>query len=244
MTALQTSPCHACAKLDRAEIDAALGFNHPGMEAPTTAKRGRGRPPLSPEQKAIADEKRRKAKAERQRERREGVKNARDRIANIVTSARVSRNEPVKVHRGAATHYTPTDEDRARVMTQAGLGTPHDQIALMIINPATLRPISEDTLRSHYAHELALGPAHANSSVSKSMFQMATGTGGAKRSMPAAAFWLKARAGWRETQHVEVDLRAGVLVAPAGVSPEKWIEAARSVDVAKLEPGGAERQTG
>jgi hypothetical protein len=107
----------------------------------------------------------------------------------------------------------------------------------------TSAPISESLLRDAFARELVAGPANANSAVATSLFKMATGTAGVKRVPAAAIFWTKARMGWRETVHVEADIRAGVLIAPAGVSPETWIQAARTVDVEKSEPGADERST-
>jgi len=218
------------------------------MEDPTSPagiveppkRRGRGRPPHSPEQRAAKLAARREHKAEQQRKRRQDIRAERDRIANILARPAVLEKRRVR-EPGKSPEFVPTAEDRARVTTYAGLGTPHDAIALLVFDPATGTPISERTLREAFEVELGQGPARANSSVAESLYKMATGTGGVKRIPAAAIFWLKARAGWRETVNIEADIRAGVLVAPAGVSPEEWIAAARKVDVEKLEPGGSER---
>lgn len=208
-----------------------------------SAKRGRGRPPLTAEAREAA----RQLKVQRERDRRKAIKIQRARVKEMVARETVPAKDPEAVlaemgrRSGAGKRFEPTAEQRAQVTTLAGLGLPQDQIALLVLNPITGAPISEQVLRSAFERELAAGPAQANSSVAQSLFKMATGTGNVKRVPAAAMFWLKARAGWRETQHVEVDLRAGVLVAPAGVSPEKWIESARAVDVEKLEPGASER---
>ena len=123
------------------------------------------------------------------------------------------------------------------MQTLAGLGMRHDEIAIMVVNPATAAPIDEKTLRREFEQELREGPVKANSKVAESLFQQATGTGGVARSTTAGIFWAKARMGWRETQHVEVDVKSGVLVAPAGISPEDWVRAAQESNAAKTEPG-------
>lgn len=220
-----------------------MGDSTQPVTLPETVKRKRGRPPLSPEARAASRARKLAAKAERQRQRRASMRVQRERVANNLASASdgssVSEKPAIAVARKppAERAFEPTPEQRTHVTTLAGLGLRHDEIALLILNPITRAPIGEATLRNVFEHELAAGPAQANSQVSQSLYRMATGTAGVKRSTAAAIFWTKARMGWRETVHVEADIRAGVLVAPAGVSPEQWINAARSSDAPKLEPG-------
>lgn len=79
-----------------------------------------------------------------------------------------------------------------RAETLAGYGLPHVMIARLI-------GVSEPTLRKHLSNELKLGEAKATSQVSQNLYNRAT----KQNDLGAMIFWLKARAGWRETQRVE-----------------------------------------
>lgn len=72
----------------------------------------------------------------------------------------------------------------------AGYGIPEDDIALSL-------DISAPTLRKHYRRELDLGHVKANSAVAQSLYKKALADGAS--SVTAAIFWLKTRAGWKET---------------------------------------------
>ena len=63
---------------------------------------------------------------------------------------------------------------------------------------AKLLGVSLNTLKKHYAEELELGLARANAVVSGTLFAEAK-----KGNITACIFWLKTRAGWRETAKVE-----------------------------------------
>jgi hypothetical protein len=87
--------------------------------------------------------------------------------------------------------HEPTDAQRLEAQSYAAVGVPHDQIGLLL-------GISKPTLIKHYRRELDIGKARANSAVGKSLFKQATSGNTA-----AAIFWMKAQAGWRETQVIE-----------------------------------------
>lgn len=72
----------------------------------------------------------------------------------------------------------------------SGFGVPEDDIALSL-------GISAPTLRKHYRSELDLGHIKANSAVAQSLYKKALGDG--TSAVTAAIFWLKTRAGWKET---------------------------------------------
>lgn len=72
----------------------------------------------------------------------------------------------------------------------SGFGLAQDKIARIV-------GITEPTLRKHYRNELDLGTDKANSLVADSLFRKAVGSG--PSSVTAAIFWLKTRAGWKET---------------------------------------------
>lgn len=119
--------------------------------------------------------------------------------------------------------FTPTRNQRRQVQTMAGIPLRHEEIALLVINPATDEPIDEKTLRAHFKRELALGPVRRKERVSKALVAKACGNG--PQAVTAAIFYLKCQAGWRETVGVDLSVRGGVLVAPAAQSPDEWIRA-------------------
>lgn len=86
--------------------------------------------------------------------------------------------------------HAPTDEQRDKVKTYAGLGVPQVDIAKMI-------GICQHTLLVHYRDELDLGMAQANAKIAGTLFQQAMSGNTA-----ATIFWLKARCGWREKHEI------------------------------------------
>lgn len=117
----------------------------------------------------------------------------------------------------------------------AGLGLRRDEIALLVINPATGRPIDERLLVRVFADELARGAPLASMQVAASLFRKATGKG--TGAVAAAIWWSKVRMGWRETISVEAEIRSGVLVPPAATSPDEWIAKQAALNLARREPG-------
>lgn len=87
--------------------------------------------------------------------------------------------------------HQPSAADRQFVLEYAGYGVPQDAIAAIL-------KISVKTLRKYYREELDLGEAKANAAVAGKLFEQAM-----KGNIAAQIFWLKARAGWRETQVIE-----------------------------------------
>lgn len=88
--------------------------------------------------------------------------------------------------------FEPSDKDRAVVKAMTGYGICQDEVARVV-------GVSDKTLRKHFKAELATAATEANAAVAQSMFQMAT----KGKQVLAGIFWLKARAGWRETVQVE-----------------------------------------
>jgi len=72
----------------------------------------------------------------------------------------------------------------------AGFGVPESDIAGVL-------GIDPKTLRRHYRDELKHGHVKANARVAESLYRKATSDGA--QSVTAAIFWLKTRAGWKET---------------------------------------------
>ena len=84
--------------------------------------------------------------------------------------------------------YQPTDQARLQVKTLAAVGVRHEDIASKL-------GISADTLTKYYRQELDDGRIDANAQIAKSLYEQAK-----SGNTTAMIFWLKTRAGWKETQ--------------------------------------------
>lgn len=92
--------------------------------------------------------------------------------------------------------FKPTDEQREIAHAWTSFGIPQEAIARHL-------GIDAGTLRKHFVEELANGRHQANALVAQSLFQAAI-SGNDGPAMTAKIFWLKTRAGWRETQSIEI----------------------------------------
>ena len=88
--------------------------------------------------------------------------------------------------------HQPTDETKKLARTLSAVGITYEDIAAKI-------GISSDTLVKYYKKELDDGRIDANSTVAKGLFQQAK-----NGNVAASIFWLKTRAGWKETQVQEL----------------------------------------
>ena len=88
--------------------------------------------------------------------------------------------------------HIPTDESRKLVRSLSAVGIRYVDIAQKL-------EISDDTLVKHYKKELEDGRIDANASIGQTLFQQAK-----DGNTSAAIFWLKTRAGWKETQAHEI----------------------------------------
>ncbi|NBW17969.1 MAG: hypothetical protein EBR82_59355 [Caulobacteraceae bacterium] len=84
--------------------------------------------------------------------------------------------------------HQPTDQARLQVKTLAAVGVRHEDIASKL-------SISADTLTKYYRQELDDGRIDANAQIAKSLYEQAK-----SGNTTAMIFWLKTRAGWKETQ--------------------------------------------
>jgi hypothetical protein len=109
--------------------------------------------------------------------------------------------------------FAPTDEQRRLVRAMAGYGVPQDDIAVVV-------KCSPPTLRKRFRHELDVATIEANAKVAQTLYQQATTPG----NIAATIFWLKARAGWREKQVVEVGGVDGTPVPALNVIIRKFTE--------------------
>ena len=92
--------------------------------------------------------------------------------------------------------WVPTDEDKRVIRTFASFGIPYTAIAAEV-------NVSEITLVKHCGEMMEQARAQANARVAHTLYQLAV----TDKNLGAVIFWLKTRAGWRETTHVELDSR-------------------------------------
>ena len=87
--------------------------------------------------------------------------------------------------------HIPSDESRKLVKGLSAVGIRYIDIAQKL-------EITDDTLRKHYKKELEDGRIDANASIGNTLFNQAK-----NGNTSAAIFWLKTRAGWKETNVTE-----------------------------------------
>jgi len=92
--------------------------------------------------------------------------------------------------------WHPTDIERNLCREMVANGIPRPLICKVL-------GVSEPLLRKHCQHDLDTGWVEANNRVANSLFFMAT-EGPIQQRLPAAIFWLKVRAGWREVEYLEL----------------------------------------
>ncbi len=103
--------------------------------------------------------------------------------------------------------HEPTEDNRKLVRNLAAVGTKYEDIGLKL-------EISADTLVKYYKKELDDGRIDANAAIAQSLFQAAK-TGNTSAQM----FWLKTRAGWKETNALEVSgVNGGVIKVVTGIN--------------------------
>lgn len=98
--------------------------------------------------------------------------------------------------------HTPTEKTRAEVLALAGFGTRHEDICKYI-------GVTKKTLYKNYREELDTGMIKANSAVARTLYKLAI-EGDSRSCM----FWLKTRAGWRETDRRELTGADGAPLMP------------------------------
>jgi hypothetical protein len=88
--------------------------------------------------------------------------------------------------------HKPTDDSRKLVRSLSAVGIRYVDIAQKL-------DITDDTLVKYYKKELEDGRIDANAAIGQTLFQQAK-----DGNTSAAIFWLKTRAGWKETQSHEI----------------------------------------
>ena len=88
--------------------------------------------------------------------------------------------------------WQPTDQQRRIVQAMGAHGVPQESIAKTL-------GVAAKTLRKHCKTELEIGKIIAISRVAEALYKAAIDLNGGAASVAAAIFFLKARAGWKET---------------------------------------------
>ncbi len=83
--------------------------------------------------------------------------------------------------------FIPTDDQREKVRMLRCCGVTHPMIASVL-------KIGVRTLEKHFREELSIGLADANAQIAGALYRKAI-----EGDTTAMIFWLKSRAGWRET---------------------------------------------
>ncbi len=96
---------------------------------------------------------------------------------------------------GGRPAFVPNATDRGAVKALVGFGIQQPEIARHL-------GVSVPTLRKHFKDEIATGLTAANATVAGRLYALTGGKG--REAVTACIFWLKTRAGWRETDVVEV----------------------------------------
>lgn len=99
--------------------------------------------------------------------------------------------------------HKPDAFSRRQVEAMAAFGVPEQNIARVV-------GIDAKTLRKHYRDELDTGQTKASAKVAENLYRKATGDG--REAVIAAIFWLKTRAGWKETSVQELSAKSAPVV--------------------------------
>jgi hypothetical protein len=96
--------------------------------------------------------------------------------------------------------FNPTAEQRGWVEAMVAYGVPEAEICRLIKNPQTAEPIDLETLRKHFAAEIATGRVKTNSLVGDPIIAAILGRDGGllddRERVRLAIFFAKTRMGW------------------------------------------------
>ncbi len=104
--------------------------------------------------------------------------------------------------------FIPTDDQREKVRMLRCCGVTHPMIASVL-------HIGVRTLEKHFREELSVGLADANAQIAGALYRKAI-----EGDTTAMIFWLKSRAGWKETVRHESDGPGAVLVIDTSDRPD------------------------
>jgi hypothetical protein len=122
--------------------------------------------------------------------------------------------------------HKPTRASRRLIKRMVSAGLTQTSIA-------SITGLSVDSLAKHYRHELDTGLDESIALMERSLYRR-----GLQGDTTAALFWLKARAGWRDRDAMNVQVAQ---VLPAGGKPEldsRQVEDAIYTALARMRPSG------
>jgi hypothetical protein len=129
--------------------------------------------------------------------------------------------------------HRPEPGQRRQVEAMSGYGVPEADIA-------TVLDIDSKTLRKHYRSELDKGHIKATTKVAENLYRKATGEG--REAVTAAIFWLKTRAGWKETvvQETRAEIRYVARMPRPVADMGEWLDrySSRTIDHDAAAPAG------
>jgi len=94
--------------------------------------------------------------------------------------------------------YRPTDDQKRQVMVMAGFG-------FRIKDICAVMQIDDQTLHTHYKHELATAEAEANVRVVQALYNNAV----KHNNVTAQIWWTKSRLGWKDASALDIENSAG-----------------------------------
>jgi hypothetical protein len=110
--------------------------------------------------------------------------------------------------------HQPNEATRKQVDAMAGYGVPEAAIAKVL-------DIGIKTLGKYYRRELDTAHIRANTAVAQFLFKKATSDG--PQAITAAIFWLKTRAGWKDTATPEWGKKEQMQIAARAASADpEW----------------------
>lgn len=120
------------------------------------------------------------------------------------------KGESMSAKKAGRPSFKPTDEQRKTVRAMVAYGVPLDDVSSVI-------GIDRKTLSKHFPEEIANAAAEANAKVAQALYRQAVDQG----NTTAQIFWLKTKAGWKETQAFEHTGRDGEPLQAVVVLPAK-----------------------
>lgn len=129
-----------------------------------------------------------------------------------LNSTKAKRDPRGKKDRNDRKQFVTTAEMRRKVEALVSVGYSRAEIASLLINPNTAKPINVATLESHFAAELMVGKIKTSGVVVETLYRMAIGNPTIRDAegrvlleerapdMKAIQMWLKKTMGWGDEE--------------------------------------------
>jgi hypothetical protein len=131
--------------------------------------------------------------------------------------------------------HIPTELSRYQVCQLASINLSHVEIAGVL-------GITKETMYKYYRNELDHGKAACTANVALRLYKVATEADGAE-AVKAMMFWLRARAGWKDTSQVEMSGPNGQPIELAQLSLTNEERATRVFQLMQSGRAAGDRQT-